>query len=115
MRLINDSNAAPMSVIPMLRSIARELLERSHAIFTLEGQAASPESLKQPRTETDYQLVASLANQKREMVRSAKELDKLGWERDTKQPMQFRSKGETGKEAYVWKPEDSFFFRSAEI
>lgn len=113
---LKDSKQRNMStIIPMLRSIARELLERTHAIFTLESSANTPDSLKHPQTEDDYSLVAQVANQKRELGLSVKELESLGWERDRRRPMQFRTKVKGKEEPYTWKPEDSYFFRSAQL
>jgi hypothetical protein len=115
LKLKNSDQRNVRTIIPMLRSIARELLERSHAIFSLESQARTPDRLVHPQTKSDHSLVARLANQRRELGLSVKELESLGWERDNRQPMQFRSKAKGSEEPYTWKPEDSYFFRSAQI
>lgn len=115
MRFSQATQKSALSVVPLLRSIAREVVERSHAIFTLEAQAPCRERIERPVTEADHLLVARLSTERRELNRSVKELQGLGWERDKKEPLQFRCKGLRGDEAYTWKPEDSFFFRTAEI
>jgi hypothetical protein len=115
MRLSQPTRESADRMAPLLRSIAKEVMERSFTIVKLEEESKAlvgTHEAKQARAAT---LVAKLANQKLELRRSVEELSDLGWERDPEQPLLFRAKGLTGESTYTWRPEDSFFYRSAQI
>lgn len=111
MRLQQASPEALARMFPLLRSIAKEVVERSYTIVQLEDEtrAHATDSVDV------LELVSRLANHKRELRHSIEELRDLGWERDPEQPLRFRSSGAGAGETFTWSPEDSFFYRSAQI
>jgi hypothetical protein len=115
MRLTHANPDTAVQMIPLLRSIAREVVERSFAILQLESESKALQEAPRAARQKGPTLVAKLANQKRELRRSVEELRDLGWERDPEQPLRFKARGLRGEETYTWRPEDSFFYRSAQI
>lgn len=115
MRLSQPNRETVDQMAPLFRSIAKEVVERSFAIVKLEEESKSLAGTSGAKHERAATMVANLANQKRELRRSVEELRDLGWERDPEQPLRFRARGLTGESSYTWRPEDSFFYRSAQI
>ncbi len=115
MRLQQASPEALARMFPLLRSIAKEVVERSYTIVQLEDETRALEGAHATGSVDVLELVSRLANHKRELRHSVEELRELGWERDPEQPLRFRSKGAGAGETFTWSPEDSFFYRSAQI
>jgi len=110
MQRIQPHTEFAANIVPLLRSIAKEITERSLAILNLESCGKVVDV-----AEEDPLQVAALANQRRELRHSMKELEDLGWERDRRGPLQFKSRKSGEQETYVWRPEDSYFFKTAEL
>jgi len=86
---------------PLLRSIAKEIVERTAAIAQIECQLAAP------RKKNLGQLVSLLASHRRELRLAEAELTRLGWKREKSAPLRFSSAREDG---VAWQPDESVFY-----
>lgn len=91
-------------ILPLLRSYAREIRERTSEIDILRVQLGHPSD---PRVLTMRALEASLATHRREIRRLKQELARLGWRVGSMSPLQLVHGGEDGSPEVVWSPSDA--------
>ena len=90
-------------MMPLLRSIRREIKERTLAIHALETRrlSAGPELAQS--------LDAELSTQRRELRQVTKELDRLGLAVDANDPLRILIPGAEGSWAYEGRLDDTSF------
>lgn len=97
-------------LIPMLRSIMTEILERTGAIETLEAQieARQDESSDRRHEYNGVNLRAAIAEHRRQVRLAARELSRFGCAIDQDHPARILIPGETGGllQGYRWSPLD---------
>ena len=100
----------PTRMFPLLDAIAKEIVERTAAIASLEfhvralhRKGASPDQLES--------FAPRLAGQRRSVRHAMKELEHLGWRRDARHPLRFQHP-ESGQE---WEPGHTGFYQGLEI
>ena len=93
-------------LLPILRSIAREIGERSRAIERLESALASATTRPRGADVRARAVSAELAHQRRELRFAQRELARLGCALDEDHPLRIRIPGEDGTLAggYTWSP-----------
>jgi hypothetical protein len=89
-------------LVPLLRSITREMRERTHAIEHLEAKLRDA-LRKPPGTDPDglAQVQAELATQKRELRHTRKDLERLGCVLDESHPLRVLIPGNRGDFEYM--------------
>lgn len=98
--------------LPLVRSIAREVRDRVHAISVLEAQLASRGSgAGEEAIKEAHEIEARLACARREHRLAEKELMRLGWIVERAEPMRLLYHGEEGRADLTWQPEDTSFYR----
>ena len=95
--------------LPLVRSIAAEIRDRMHAIVTLTNQLRRFGHNRNARTFRD--LEARLSVSRRELRLAGKELQQLGWVVAQTEPVRLVWHVEDGAESFVWRPEDTAFYR----
>jgi len=102
-------------MMPLLRSIDRELVERNRALESLEARLrfiqGSPRAARAHADEVGA-LEAELANQRRELRQISKEVRRLGLELDEGHPMRILIPTAAGVRADEPKLDDTRFYRS---
>ena len=102
---------AALRVVPLLRSIAREMKERVRAIAELESRSESSGNECRARGIDAASLEAQLSLHRRELRRVEKELASLGWARDEDHPLRLLLRRADGGTQIAWRPEDTGFYR----
>lgn len=104
-------------LVPILRSIASEIDERTRTIERLEGIFEAPSSASRPgKSSGDLRgLGARLANQKRELRLARQELGRFGCALDEDHPLRVLIPGEDGtlENGYAWDPAGDILGRRA--
>ncbi len=107
MKNIGYDRLHALRLVPLLRSIMREVCERSTAIAQLETHL---EKLSGPRKKSPefYDLRGRLATHRRELRLARKELSHLGCVLDGNRPMRVRIPGNSGElsHGYTWVVEE---------
>lgn len=104
-------------LVPILRSIAREIGERTRTIERLEGHLETSSSARagsRPST-ARRGLEASLAHERRELRLATQELGRFGCAMDGDHPLRVLIPGEDGTfdNGYAWEPSDESLCRIA--
>ena len=103
MKDLGHARQHPLCLVPLLRSIMREVCERSTAIAQIETHL---EKLSRPRKMSPefYDLRGRLATHRRELRLARKELSRLGCVLDESNPMGVRIPGNSGDliHGYTW-------------
>lgn len=98
--------ARAILLVPMLRSIMQEIVERTAAIETLEAQLETLSEPRYRRTHSEDRLAvqAALATHRRELRRANQELPRIGCARDDDHPARILIRGESGdlQEGFAW-------------
>ncbi|MBK7642208.1 MAG: DUF2203 family protein [Planctomycetes bacterium] len=106
MKLSSYDRSGAEHLLPLLRSIASEILERSDAIEALEEKLLALRSTwKDGKASDEYLNVQSeLSNQRREARLSRLELSRLGCTLDEDRPLRVLIPGEDGSfdAGYAW-------------
>ena len=94
-------------LLPLLRSIGREIEERTEALQELEREIVSLPSNESP-TQRTRALVAEAATQRREIRRAREELQRFGCSVLGTAPLTIRIPGRVGeaKKSFVWQTGD---------
>jgi hypothetical protein len=104
-------------LVPMLRSIAREIDERTRSIERLESTLDTPAVATRGSQHSKELrgLEASLAHERRELRLAKRELSRFGCAMDEDHPLRILIPGEDGTLAtgYAWNPADESPRRSA--
>jgi len=110
-RTVGDFLAARRT-LPLVRSITREVRDRSRAIAVLEAQLESrgPEKHDGGRDEV-ARIEARLALARRELRQAEKELMRLGWIVERAEPMRLIYHSNEGAADLTWQPDDTGFHR----
>ena len=107
MKNIGYDRQHALRLVPLLRSIMREICERSSAIAQLETHL---EKLSRPGKKSPgfYDLQARLSTHRRELRLARKELSHLGCVLDGSHPMRVRIPGNSGElsHGYTWVAEE---------
>lgn len=93
-------------ILPLLRSYACELRERSQAIDELESRLGPRKSKHTATTVTSQLIEAQLSTHRRELSRLRRELKRLGWRVDRMHPLQLVLQGADGLPEVTWSPTD---------
>ena len=101
-----------VQLVPLLRSIVHELVERTQAIETLEASLAetSPPNAKRRQAAREvFHVQADLAHQRRDLRLAKQELARLGCEIDPDHPLRVLIPGEHGEveDGYIWALDDA--------
>jgi hypothetical protein len=94
-------------VSPLLRSIAREIVERTAAIVQLECRLEAVRGDSASGTGGPGHIAPRLANHRSELRLAEAELNRLGWKRDASAPLRFLRAAGGGM---AWQPEETSFF-----
>ncbi len=109
MKNIGYDRQAALRLVPLLRSIMREVCERSTAIAQLETRL---EKLSRSRKKSpeSYDLQARLATHRHELRLTRKEVSRLGCELDENHPMRVHIPGNNGEldNGLVYRPNCTF-------
>jgi hypothetical protein len=106
------SHSSFLRMAPLLRSIAREIKERTRAILELEARLASLGGARRAHREEAVAFESQLSAHRRELHAVEKELGRLGWTRDEQHPYRLLMRTSSGL-ALAWRPEETGFFRRA--
>ena len=97
-------------LVPLLRSITREILERTKAIEALEATFDAVQMPMRSRrgAARDFRTQAEVANHRRELRRAKQELSRLGCALDSDHPLRILIPGEDGEMqgGYAWSVSD---------
>ena len=95
-------------LVPILRSISSEIVERSRAIEQLEGILESAAAKRNPPIRQMREVGATLAHHRRELRFAKQELARLGCAPDEDHPLRIRIPGEDGtlETGYTWIPSE---------
>lgn len=102
----NDGKRYAEQILPLLRSIAREIQDRTTAIAHGEESMRSLAATGHRNDEVYRSLVADVAVQKRELRHVMSELEHLGCSLEPDSQLTFRIQGRSGQphHAYTWRP-----------
>jgi hypothetical protein len=96
---------------PLLRAIAREIVERTHAVLALEERLAGLGRFRgQAR-----RMEARLASHRKALRLIDRELWALGWTRDADRPLKFVRRGSDKAADESWKLSGTAFQRALEL
>lgn len=97
-------------LVPILRSIMQEIVERTTAIEDLEAQLDAHSEPPRRRSGADERLAvqAALATHRRELRRANQELPRIGCARDDDHPARILIPGESGDihDGFAWNAAD---------
>lgn len=91
-------------MLPLLRSYACELRERSLAIDELESRFGPRKLARTPTSMAGQLIEAQLSTHRRELSRLRRELKRMGWRVDRMQPLQLVLHGADGLPEVTWSP-----------
>ena len=98
--------------LPLLRSVGREIRERTRAIDGLEEQLTTLSEDRALHHAAIAQVEAELSMQRRELRRVERELSDLGWSRDADHPLRIRIPGRGGSFTYEGQHDKTRFYRT---
>lgn len=84
-------------LVPLLRSITREMSERTHAIEHLEARLRDTARTHGKDADETLAVQAELSTQKRELRQARKELERLGCALDASHPLRILIPGADGQ------------------
>ena len=109
----NPTNAERL--VPLLRSIAREVKERTEAIQFLEARVESFQKSPHIHAEDLRLTEATLAIERRELRHVHEELGRLGCELDEDNPQRILVAGEGQAFTFTWQLDDTQFHRRTPV
>lgn len=97
------------NLLPLLRSVGREIRERSRTVGVLLHQLDDASRNERPLTDDGRSLQADLAIERRELRLAKRELTRLGCTLDEDHPFRILIPGEKGNliEGFTWKLDDT--------
>lgn len=98
-------------IIPLLRSISRELRERTEAIEALEERLEAFSSTRRIHEADVANIQAELMTQRRELRYAEQELERLGCSLDEKDGKRIVFQGQEGGFSFSWNLDDTQFYR----
>lgn len=96
MNKTNYDHHQASQLVPLLRSITREMRERTHAVEHLEAKLRDARRAG-PDSEAFLSVQAELSTQKRELRLARKELERLGCALDDSHPLRVLIPGQDGE------------------
>ena len=103
MKRIGYDEQHAQKLVPLLRSIVAEVHDRQERIDELE-ECLEELELQNLQSEEFYELRAALSHERREVLRSRKELSQLGCELDLRDPLRVYIPGTDGEldHGFTW-------------
>ncbi len=87
-------------LVPLLRSISREITERAQAVRILEGRLRAMARSSSVKSDEQINTEAQLASERRELRLAIRELSRLGCTIDEEHPFRILIPGEDGELAH---------------
>src|SRR5262245_60206275 len=98
-------------LVPLLRSMGREIRERSQVIDRLEEQLSSLSLQRDQHRPGIFQIESELALHRRELRRVERELEQLGCNLDADHPLRILIPGQGEQFAYEGRLDQTQFYR----
>ena len=107
MRIRIQAILAAMRMVPLLRSIATEIKERTRALAELEARHKALARERRAHSVEVWEIEARLIDERRELRRVEKELARLGWYVDECYPQPVLLRCKASAPGLTWRLDDA--------
>ena len=106
-----NARGSAAGLLPMLRSIGREMKERNRAIEALDARLAALATTADAHRDEINSIESELSSHRRELRRVEKELKQLGCDIDESNPLRILVPSDEGSWAYEGGLDDTNYYR----